>query len=1317
MPILNDTPISDSDRKAIHDFALSARGLLTAEARDLLEGVYGLTTDGKLAPLNRLPNLENDIERQETYRRLERLLADEVKGGLEPVEVVGKLMKEIAFTHLNRLVAFKMMEVRKLIRQAVGRGIDSNGFKFYLVDHPEIEALWRSSHNGVGLAYQQFLLWQAHEIAREVRVLFDPDNLASRLFPRHATLMAVLDLLNNEGLSAAWNSTETIGWVYQFFNEKEKADVFDRLFNKKLKVRREDIPAATQLFTPRWIVRFLVENTLGRLWIDLHPDSRLREQLLYLVSSVDNYSQPKQVKLAKEITLLDPACGTMHFGLVAFDLFVEMYREELERAGESGWLKEPSVETEAEIPAAIIAHNIFGIDIDLRAVQLSALTLYLKAKEYNKDAVITDNNLACADVLALNGHRLKTFLNEMNFQRPAYERLIRSLWERLQDANQLGSLLRLETEIEEIIAEERHRFEVEGLQPDLFGERHRFESEAANADYWDVVAEQLVQAFDEFAHRMARTSDETFFTGEAVKGMRLLNLMLGRYDCVVANPPYIGRRNMNSVLADLIADYYSSAKENLYTAFISRCCEFLCPGGRVGMLTLHTFMFLLSYKDLRSELNEKIVIENVCHLGKRTMMDLSNPNAQGFAMFVFRLEENVKIRSSSIGTYFRLTAYDDKKTALEKALREGVDVYHAAAPDFSAIKGSPWVYWASETIRKLFRELPSLSEVASARQGLHTGDNPRFLRFWWEVGLSRIDFEATASETQNQTSRWFPYMKGGAYRKWYGNQEYVLNWERQGREIRNLYRGDRLASRPQNIQYYFTEGVTYTAQTVSDLNVRFLPKGFVFDFSGSCVFPTEISILELLAILNSSFTSFILRMLNPTVSFEVGDLSRVPITRSKSESIEVLVGNALTVRRYETKALETSFEFIAPLPFYGGDRVLDVITTRLASIEEQLNAEVYELYGIDSEERTAIHAELREKPEVSDEDDNSIVAQVEEDAGYSNSSEMRDRELAVRWLSYAAGIILGRFRPGEIGKLGSSIYCYEDISIEALANPSEEQFNELVGHPASFAYIDENNGRHVYSKEVEAALLALSDTDGIAVLDEGHPDDLPAKIELALELMLGERGAADIVYCIANGKRPEPSQHIELDREVLRKFLERDFFTKWHIKWYCQRPVYWLLQSPQKRYGLYIFHERITKDTLYLVQRDYVDMKINLTLQQLHDAHNSANTQLEARSRRHIERQIDNLQKLLTDLQEFSLRLKSITNIGYDPEINDGVIINMAPLTEVLPAWKKEPQKVWEKLKNAEYDWSLMAMKYWQKRVIESCKTNKSLAIAHGLEQ
>ncbi len=654
--------LSRTQRQALHDFALKAREVLLEDIAALLESEYGLHTNGHLEPEGHLPHLAEDPQARETYRRLQAYLDAEKARGHTPAEAVTALIKETAFTWLNRLVAFKMMEARGLLGETVGRGMESSAFGYFLGEDDEAYALY--SRGQVDAAYRRFLLHQSARVARDIKVLFDPDSLPSRLMPRPMALRQLLGLLNAPGLAQVWQTEETIGWVYQYFNEPDLQAAYAAL-RRKQKFGRPHIPAVTQLFTPHWIVRFLVHNTLGRLWLQMHPDSRLRERLDYFVPPVEPLP-PRTVKPVREITLLDPACGTMHFGLVAFDLFYEMYREELERAGEPGWPEHPSVERKEDIPAAILAYNLHGIDIDLRAVQLAALALYLKAKAYNPQAEIRQTNLAVAGVRPLDGPRLRAFLARFDQDRPLLERVLTALWQRLEDAEWLGSLLRVERTLRELIAAERRRF-----LPLFAGLDDEYEREAAEEEYWTLLEARVLQALDEFVRQTAaHDPTQTFFAAEAVRGLRLAHLLLNRYDVVVTNPPYMSRRNMSRELADLLAKEYPEGKGDLYAAFILRCLELADTSGYVGMLTMQSFMFISSFETLRQRLSEQAVVETMVHLGP-ALFETGNPGTLQTTAFVLRREPRTPTREAHRGVYFRLVHEPDsesKRRAFEEAL-------------------------------------------------------------------------------------------------------------------------------------------------------------------------------------------------------------------------------------------------------------------------------------------------------------------------------------------------------------------------------------------------------------------------------------------------------------------------------------------------------------------------------------------------------------------------------------------------------------------------------------------------------------------------
>lgn len=1299
--------LTDRQRKLIYALALGARELLTREARELLEGTYGLYRDGKMDPPEKLPEVQTDSEAEETYNRLKIFIEDEVAAGLARDEAVEKLVKEVAYTHLNRLAAFKMMEARKLIRGTLDKGPESNAFKFYLADpeHAEDYTLYRRGE--IDAAYRHFLLWQSGQVAHEIRVLFDPDNLVSRLFPRPRALETLLSMLNKEALEDVWLADETVGWIYQYFNEPELQAAFAKVGGGE-KFEAEDIPSATQLFTPHWIVRYLVQNTLGRLWVQMHPDTHLigSELLDYLVP-LEGEVAAEPLRPVQEITLLDPACGGMHFGLVAFDLFHAMYSEELKRAGEPGWPEEASVDDEAEIPAAIIKHNLFGIDIDLRAVQLAALALFLKAKSYNKNARITDTNLAVAGVLPLNGARLGAFLRDAHFTRPVYERLLRALWTRLHDARQLGSLLRLEKDLAELVETERKRYKQAPLFAGVPGE---FEAAATDEAFWEVVGSQIVRSLHEFAREQAREGhDQTFFVGEAVKGMRLLELMLQEYDVVVTNPPYMNRGKMNHRLQDLVEKAYPDAKSDLYAAFIERCLEFTSEHGYIGMLTMHSFMFITSYDSLRELLQDQITVSSMAHCGPG-LFEVGNPATLQTTAFTFQKEPKRSVRDNTEGVYYRLVhapTNDEKRRLFENALQNGSNSYRLAQRHFDVIAGSPWIYWLTRPIRDLFKELPQLGNVAQPVVGLQTSDNFRFIRLWWESGKKRIGLSCTDHHEASLSGKtWFPIAKGSTPDDWGGIEHETINWANNGKELR--------AFEPaviRNPNYYFRPGVTLSRVGPSGFSARLNPGGHILESSNSASFPHTVDdTLSLLGIAKSQCAVALLTAMNPTINFQVGDLVSLPVPVNHKTNLHFTVSQIVRQVRAFGKTNEGTYEFIAPWRWTTGLEEALLALARLSTLEHEANEETYQLYDITGEDRALIEAELSGKLHLETSEEHEIK---DVDSGDGIELSLTREELAVRWISYATGVVLGRFQPGIPGALGSAVYRREDFAVGPLPAPCEEEFDTLSGPAGRFDYVDKGEGRHLFSSKVEETLQALAVDDGIAVLDEGHPRDLPTRVEQALQLMLGDEGAREVV------EEATGSSSSRL-RDSLRGFFDKKFFTNWHFKWYSKSrrkaPVYWPLLSAKRNYGFVLFHERINDQTFYTLQREYLDHKLNSLRLHIEDLRGQA-ASLSGTALKRVEREIDKTTQLLEEIGDFARTIERVVQEGYQPKpnwIDDGVILRMAPLWELIPIWKSEPKKYWERLQKGEYDWSHIAMNYWPERVRKACNTNKSYAIAHG---
>ncbi|ODS32819.1 MAG: putative DNA methylase [Candidatus Scalindua rubra] len=590
--------------------------LLFEDCFSQLEGVYGLQKDGTFEKLENVPNLKKGTEDLITRKKLEVYVKHkmESRGLINQAPTANQalldLTREYAFTYLNRFVAFKMMEERKILRQTVSREYDSNAFKFYLADHREEEEKWKQGK--VYETYRSFILWQCGKICKdnEIKVLFDPGNIISRLFPQERTLKRIFELINQEALSQIWKEDEVIGWVYQYFIEEEKARVFDKIYSQKKKMELTDIAPATQLFTPKWIVQFLVENTLGRLWIRMHPDTELKDKLKYYVPN-DNDSEAIPLKPVREITLLDPACGTMHFGMTAFDLFYEMYLEELRNTGKYGWPENPSCGQVEIIPASIIENNIFGIDIDLRAIQLSALSLYLKAKSKNKELSIEKYNLVHTDIPVFSDNTINEFVDSLSSKYELTKKLFKIVIPELNKAYYLGSLLKIEDIINSFISEQ-HKTLVKHYgrqQYSLFKEDQQLLLQRNIV--WNEIKEELRKAINEFIDKTNGNTD-TFVAQESKKGIYLIDALVKKHDVVVCNPPYSGKRNMNAIMkADLTA-LYPKKEGDLYTVFIDRCLNLiLSQNGFCGMVTIHSFMFTSSHEEIRKSIIENTTIETL----------------------------------------------------------------------------------------------------------------------------------------------------------------------------------------------------------------------------------------------------------------------------------------------------------------------------------------------------------------------------------------------------------------------------------------------------------------------------------------------------------------------------------------------------------------------------------------------------------------------------------------------------------------------------------------------------------------------------------
>lgn len=1220
----------------LRTFTLDARKLLTQEAGDLLEQVYRLDArTGTRLPIPQGHPLESGGSVAENRKRIEQLLDDEVDAGLSRRDAVLRLIRETAFTHLNRFVAFQLMEARGLVRSPLAKYHASNGFKMWLASNPAAEVDFNkgdspNDRDELGeaprdRAYRQFLLWQCGELAKEIRVLFDPGNLPSLLFPRPPVLRAILDAVTADERKEDWKAgnEETVGWVYQYFNSEELEAAFAQARLSGKKFTKGDIPSVTQLFTPRPTVRFLVDNTLGRLWLSMHPDSQVATACPYL-TPLPQDPPPVPLKPVKEIRVLDPAMGAMHFGLVAFDLFAAMYREELAQAGKVGWPAQASVQTEADIPSAIIANNLFGIDIDLRAVQLAGLALYLKAKAINKQVVLKESNLACADVAIFRGQHLAKITSEMALPGGVTRELFSRFRDSLEEASMMGSLVRLDKYFQNIQSEGLRR------SIDAYVEKKRTEG-----------------------------VDESYFADETGKGLRLLEVLERRYDVVFTNPPYVSARKMNAEISGFLKANYKNAKGDLYAAFIQRCLELASDSGVVGMLTMHSFMFISSYEKLRNLISENAVLDAAAHYGPG-LFAVGNPGTLQTAAFVLRREPLEMERRRARGVYFRLVKEpdaDSKRTAFEQALarrRAGQPdprIYEYRQGDFAAIPGCPWVYQISSGLRELFHRFVPLGNLYPAREGINTGDNERFLRFWWEIGLT----DSTGSK------RWCRIAKGDRASRFTNRSEYVVNCDTTQMELQP-------GSAMRNRDYFFKPGITFLSNSSSRFCAWGTPQAHLFcSTGGRSLFPPSTQIAPLLAVLNSKLVHQLLSLINPTITIKVGDLNRLPVPTSLSPELEQFSINAISMHTVLSEGFETNYDFVSPPEWPNGLQSIAQLQQSIEITEGKIDEEVYRLYEISPDDRKAIEEELASATTVDGEGEEE-EAPIAEESIEVDAASLTLEELARRWVSYAVGIALGRFPRAGLEHLVDA-----DGLMVVYADHPDDLAKRVIDILAAI------------HTDVEAGRIVRTVIGGNGDLRDALADYLIGRFfkehvkqyrkrpvywllqspKLKYSVYLFHERATDQTLSLLQGTRYLGGRLFQL-KELSDQAKQKEMMTEGREKAQWKRTAQELLEE--------------------WADLDALRMAIDET---------SAEAILTADGQ--------------------------AATTHWIPEFDDGVLLNAAPLYRLTPAWKKadpklDLRKAWEALKAGEYPWAKTAMRYWPQETLAACKENKSYRIAHGLE-
>ena len=1284
-------------------------------------------------------------------------------------------LREMAFTALNRFVALKLMEARELVRACVSGGLESEGFQEFTAVAQGLLVEQESS-------YRLYLETIFEDVSRELRALFDPRDPASLLWPKRTALLELLDILNRPELAELWREDETLGWIYQYFNgDSERKKMREESSAPR---NSRELAVRNQFFTPRYVVEFLTDNTLGRIWYEMRQgDTGLKERCRYLVrrpneiwlqsgeeppaevvadealSQEELLRQPvhipyRPLKDPREIRMLDPACGSMHFGLYAFDLYLEIYAEAWEIAKGSseqtqqGEAFAPFVAYAAdfgdkaaflrEVPRLILQHNIHGIDIDPRATQIARLTLWLRAQrawqeqqlEVAARPAITRSNVVCAEPMPGERELLADFVDEQfpEAERGLVQQLLEAIFDKMQLAGEAGSLLKIEEEIRDAIDHAQREWKKLAVQQqNLFGPNElatlgqlgsslNVDLVNLTRDFWLDIEERIYDALRGYAEQTQSGSglQRRLFAEDAAQGFAFIDVCRKRYDAALMNPPF-GDWSKKFKAQSKID--YSDCQGDILSAFIERGSQLLEPSGTQGAITSRTCLFLTSFAKWRTRVLlgelQPVLIADLGH----GVMDAAMVEAAAYVLNKIRSESSKKYQLTAM----RLLEAKDSERALLQSARNSCNglaeptTYYIAPSAFRAIPHTPFAYWVTDRIRRIFVDYPAFEgDGRTARQGLATADDFRFVRTGWEVSTTDV------------LKSWFPYVKGGSYSPFYADVNLLVNWRGDGAEIRCF--GDPLgirpSSRPQNTEYYFRPGLTWPRRT-RRFCPRILPAGVIFSDGGQAVFcPGEE--LATAVILFSSLSQLLISLSLGTSSmssggspqFMAGTVSRFPfnLTKEFADHAKRLATRQWSMRQSLDAREITSLAFYAPSlapettkAIVPRINALDGSTStslaccieklqnlyaeagdELERIEREIDELVYDLYQISDCDRSEIAAMLPSEGEDS----------YDAEADHNDDSDGKlfgdAHKLGSTLLDYLLGCSFGRW---------DIHYATGARNPPVLSDP----FAKLPVCPPG--QLQNAQGLPARPEDVPAAYPVRIPWDGILVDDPNHPLDFEHRIREVIEIIWsGQEG----------GPTSDAIEHEACD--ILGVKTLRDYFRKpagffaEHLKRYSksrrQAPIYWQLSAGNGIYSAWLYYHRFTQDTLYRVLRDFVEPRIQDAEREQFEFESQGGLSGDAAVLLH------EVQALLQDLQLFKSELELVAPL-WNPNLNDGVIINHAILWRITPytPWQKKCKECWDKLVKGDYDWAHLAFHLWPERVIRKCVTDRSLAIAHGLEE
>ena len=1208
------------NKTAIKNFAIWARNKLIADV-SYDARLIGITEDGIAKPLPQSFGDTQffDIGTAEPYS----ISGEAVRQRNKLVEVIQQkekdtdyetayqyVIEEVAYTWFNRLIAIRFMEVNDYLPSHI-RVLSSESGKLEpdLVTTPfDAELPFTAEEEA-----QIFQLKQDNKLDEVFRILFLKQcNALNEILPalfektkNYTELLLSLSIIDQDGVVyhlihdipeddfniERGGQVEIIGWLYQYYNTEPKAAAFA----KNGKITKEEIPAVTQLFTPDWIVRYMVENSLGRLWVEGHPECGLKENWKYYLEEAQQEPevQAKLAEIRKEyaalnpedIKLIDPCMGSGHILVYAFDVLMQIY----ESAGYS----------QRDAAKSILEHNIYGLDIDDRAYQLAYFAVMMKARQYNRRILNGENTChvyAIQESNSINRAHLKYFGAGMDdIEKNAAKMQLEGLLDTLTDAKEYGSILNVESYNWDLLRRFVAAEDTDGqISMDSVGV--------------EDTAEQLNRLID-IGETMAR-----------------------KYWVTCTNPPYAGTSNLSANVNNFVKKNYPDSKADLFAVFIERCRQMTVNNGFQAMITQHAWMFLSSFEKLREKMMLTETV-NMAHLGARAFEEIGGEVVQTTA-FV-RCANHVE---GYKGTYCRLIEPTSQQGKADMFI-SGQNQYRVGQISFSKIPGVPVAYWISPEVLKLFDER-TVGSIADAKSGMTTTDNTRFLRLWEEVNCQKIGFGySNIADTQDMKYKWFPFCKGGDFRRWAGNESFVVNWFNNGEEIRVAAEGA-TGGRLVNIDCALRECLVWTKISSANISLRMKKQGIFFSDAAPGVFANRETLYYLLALLNTKYANEIIKLINPTLNFVPGAVSSVPVKKdekNKGKIIEIAEGN-VQLSEQDWDSFETSWDFQKHPLFRNVSTISEAFAqwqaecddrfNRLKVNEEELNRIFIDIYGLQDELT----------PEVEDKDVTVRKADLQRDI----------KSL----LSYAVGCMFGRY---SIYKDGL-IFAGEPYSSQAFADKLNDRPGTISAEELQRAYRNEG---------VVVDEMFFPDADNvIPITDEEYlDDDIVSRLCDWLKVVYGaDTLEANLDYIAkALGNKGGTS------REIIRNYFLNDFF-KDHCQTYSvtgsgKRPIYWLFDSgKQNGFKALVYLHRYTPDTIGNLRIDYLHKMQRVYESEINRMQDMMDHSENAREVAAASKRKDKLAKQLKECREYDEKISHLALSRIELDLDDGVKVNYRKL-------------------------------------------------------